>query len=159
VIVVAFDVIAHRAAEIGSSHPNIQGRRLWSALFGVYNGRICLLVDGVEKHQHELVMAWLKKENYKPGSIDFHWETGPDNRLNRVRAIHAAHTKIDWYIDTDPHTIAKVTKDGISTLLVTIPEIVRPEWNQPRTIVGWTELTNEIEEQALKKAERTWRES
>lgn len=158
-IVVSFDVIANRAEEIGSSQPNNNGRKLWTALFSMYNGRICLLVDGVEKHEQQLVAEWLKKENYKPGSIDFHWERGPDVRLDRVRAIHAAHTKIDWYIDTDPSTVAKVIKDGIPTLLVTVPYIVRPEWDEPRRIVAWDEVANAVETQALKKAERTWRET
>lgn len=158
-IVVTFDVIANRSPEIGSSQPNNLGRKLWNMLFPVYNGRICLLVDGVNKEHHEIVMQWLKKENFKPGSIDFHWETGPDNRLDRVRAIHAAHTRIDWYVDTNPTVITKVTKEGIPTLLVTVPQIVRPEWDQPRTIVAWDELTKEIETQRLKDAERTWRET
>jgi hypothetical protein len=157
-IIVTFDVIANRAKDIGSSQPNNHGRRLWAMMFGTYNGRICLLADGVEKHQQELVMSWLKKENYKPGSIDFHWETGADNRLDRVRAIHAAHTKIDWYVDTDAHTVAKVIAEGIPTILVTIPYIVRPEWEENRKIVGWDELTDKIETQALKKAERAWKE-
>lgn len=158
-IVVSFDVIANRAEEIGSSQPNNNGRKLWAAMFSIYNGRICLLVDGVEKHQQQLVMEWLKKENYKPGSIDFHWERGSDNRLDRVRAIQSAHSKIDWYIDTDPVTVAKVIKEGIPTLLVTVPFIVRPEWDEPRRIVAWDEVTNAVETQALKKAERTWRET
>ena len=157
-IVVTFDVIANRSTDIGSSQPNNHGRKLWNMLFPTYNGRICLLVDGVAKEKHELVMQWLKKENFKPGSIDFHWETGSDNRLDRVRAIHAAHTRIDWYVDTDPKTVAKVVKEGIPTLLVTIPHVVRPEWDQPRTIMSWDELTKEIEDQRLKDAERTWRE-
>lgn len=157
-IIVTFDVIANRAKEVGSSQPNNYGRRLWSMLFGTYNGRICLIVDGVETHQHQLIIEWLKKENYKPGSIDFHWESGPDNRLERVRALHAVHSKIDWYVDTDPITVSKVIAEGIPTLLVTVPFIVRPEWEEQRTIVGWNELTDKIEAQALKKAERTWKE-
>ena len=103
-------------------------------------------------------MAWLKKENYKPGSIDFHWETGADNRLDRVRAIQAVHSKVDWYIDTDPVSVSKVIAEGIPTILVTIPYIVRPEWEETRKIVGWDELTDKIETQALKKAEREWKE-
>lgn len=158
-IVITFEVIANRSPEIGSSQPNSQGRKLWNMLFPVYNGRICLLVDGVDKTQHQLIMEWLKKEGFKPGSIDFHWESGPDNRLDRVRAVYAAHTRIDWYVDNDPVAVAKVIKEGISSLLVTIPHIVRPEWDQPRTIVGWEELTKEIETQRLKNAERTWRET
>lgn len=158
-IVVTFDVIANRSPDIGASQPNNHGRKLWNMLFTVYNGRICLLIDGVDKDKHQLLMEWLKKENYKPGSIDFHWETGADNRLDRVRAIHAAHNRIDWYVDVDPNTVSKVIKEGIPTMLVTIPHIIRPEWDQPRTIVAWDELTNEIETQTLKKAERTWRET
>lgn len=158
-IVVTFDVIANRSHDIGASQPNNHGRKLWNMLFTVYNGRICLLIDGVDKDKHQLLMEWLKKENYKPGSIDFHWEKGADNRLDRVRAIHAAHNRIDWYVDIDPDTVSKVIKEGIPTLLVTVPHIIRPEWDQPRTIVAWGELTNAIETQTLKKAERTWRET
>lgn len=54
--------------------------------------------------------------------------------------------------------MSKVIAEGIPTLLVTIPQIVRPEWEEQRKIVGWDELTVKIEEQALKKAERTWKE-
>lgn len=157
-IVVTFDVIANRAEDIGASQPSNHGRKLWAALFGMYNGRICLLVDGVDKHQQQLVTEWLKKENYKPGSVDFYWDKGSDVRLDRVRAIQAASSKIDWYIDTDPTAVAKVIKDGIPTLLVTVPFIVRPEWDEPRKIVAWDELSSTIETQALKKAERTWQE-
>jgi len=157
-IIVTFDVIANRAKEIGSSQPNNHGRKLWSMLFGTYNGRICLLVDGVNTNEHQLVMEWLKKEHYKPGSIDFHWESGSDNRLDRIRAVHAMHSKIDWYVDTDPSTVSKAIKEGIPSLLVTVPHVIRPEWNEQRKIVEWNTLANTIEEQALKKAERAWKE-
>lgn len=157
-IIVTFDVIANRADEVGASQPSSHGRKLWASLFGMYNGRICLLVDDVDKHQQQLVIEWLKKENFKPGSVDFYWEKGPDVRLDRVRAIQAAHSKVDWYIDTDPLAVSKVIKDGIPTLLVTVPFVVRPEWDEPRKIVAWDELSNTIETQALKKAERTWQE-
>jgi hypothetical protein len=158
-IVFTFEVIANRSSDIGASQPNNHGRKLWNMLFPTYNGRICLLVDGVDKSQHELIMQWLKKEGFKPGSIDFHWETGSDNRLDRVRAVHAAYNRIDWYVDINPETVAKVLKEGIPTLLMTVPYTVRPEWDKPRTIVGWDEITKEIETQALKNAERTWRET
>lgn len=157
-IVVTFEVIAHRVEELGASQPNKHGRKLWNLFFSAYNGRICLLVNDVAKHQHQLVMEWLKRENFKPGSIDFHWEKGSENRLDRVRALHATHTNIDWYIDTDPEAVAKVIKDGIPTLLVSVPFTIRPEWEEPRTIIAWDKLSNELENQALKKAEREWTE-
>ena len=157
-IVVTFDVIAHRSEELGASQPSKHGRKLWNLFFNAYNGRICLLVNDVAKHQHQLVMEWLKRENYKPGSIDFHWEKGSENRLDRVRALHAAHTNIDWYIDTDPEAVSKVLKDGIPTLLVSVPFTIRPEWEEPRTNIAWDKLSNELENQALKKAEREWTE-
>ena len=54
--------------------------------------------------------------------------------------------------------MSKVIAEGIPTILVTIPYIVRPEWEETRKIVGWDELTDKIETQALKKAEREWKE-
>lgn len=157
-IVITFDVLATRSKDIGASQPTKEGKRLWNLFFGPYNGRICVLADGIEKHKQPLVLEWLKRENIKAGSVDFHWEQGPDVRLDRVRAIHAAYTKIDWYVDTNPEAVAKVIRDGIPTLLVSVPYTVRPEWDEPRTIRGWDILSTELDTQALRKSEREWKE-
>lgn len=157
-IVITYEVIANRHVNIGSSQPSKHGRRLWNLFFGAYNGRICVLINNIEKPHYEIAMEWLKRENFKPGSIDFHWEKGSENRLDRVRALHAIHSKIDWYIDNDAESIAKVLKDGIPTLMVSTPFTIRPEWEEDRVIVGWDKLSEELNNQALKKAEREWKE-
>jgi len=51
-----------------------------------------------------------------------------------------------------------VLKDGIPTLMVSMPYTIRPEWEEERTIVGWDKLSEELDIQALKKAEREWKE-
>jgi hypothetical protein len=48
---------------------------------------------------------------------------------------------------------------GIPTLLLTVPDTIRLEWNEEKVLKSWDVLVEEIESQALAKAERTWRES
>jgi hypothetical protein len=155
-IVVSFDVIANPSDELGSRQPNPAGRKLWNMMFMQNNGRICLLVDGVNKTQHETVMSWLKKEGYKPNSIDFSSESGVDHRLERIRAIYAGYGKLDYYVDIDPAVARLAIKEGICTILITDPHVIRPEWEKVKDIRQWDQLVEEIEHQTLRKAEKAW---
>lgn len=155
-IVVAFDVIANPGAELGSRQPNPVGRKIWNMLFMQNNGRICLLADGIDKSKHELLKEWLKKENYKPNSIDISQDSGVDHRLDRIRAIYAGYGKIDFYVDIDPSIARLAIKEGIPTILLTDPHVVRPEWETTKDIRNWDKLVEEIEHQTLRKAEKSW---
>lgn len=157
-IIVTYDVLALPAEELGARQPSKHGRTLWNMLFTKYNGRICVLADGIPKDKYPIVTEWLKREGYKAGSIDFSQDTGLDNRLDRVRAIYAGMGRVDWYIDVDPKMVALTLKEGIPSLLVSVPYIARPEWNQDKEIKQWDSLIEEIDGQALLKAERSWTE-
>lgn len=157
-IIVNFDVIAHRSEEIGSSQPRKEGRKLWNIMFSAYNGRLCVLVDGVDNEHRKLVEEWLKKESFKAGFVDYAYDKGSDAKLDKVRSLYAAFQRVDWYMDTDPVVVAKAMKEGIPSLLVTVPDTIRPEWDNSKKTTGWDTLVTEIEQQALRKAERTWRE-
>lgn len=157
-IVLSFDVLAHVGDELGARQPTLEGRKIWNMLFSMYHGRICVLASGVDTDKTPILMEWLKREGYKAGTIDLVYERNPDAKLERVRAIQAGYGRVDWFIDTDPSTIAKVIHEGIATLLVSIPTTVRPEWETPRNVKGWDILTQEINAQALARAEKQWRE-
>lgn len=157
-IIVNFDVIAHRATEVGSSQPRKEGRKLWNIMFSAYNGRICMLIDNVNKEQHKLVEEWLKKESFKAGFVDYTQDVGAEARLERVRSIYASFQRIDWYLDIDPNAVEKTLKEGIPSLLVAVPNTVRPEWESGKSTIKWDTLITEMEHQALKKAERSWQD-
>jgi hypothetical protein len=157
VIVLTFDVLAHAGKELGARQPITEGRRLWNMLFPAFEGRICVLASGVDHDKTTILMEWLKREGYKAGSIDLTYETSTDAKLERVRSIQAGYGRIDWFVDTDPATVARVIHEGIASLLVSIPSIPRPEWGKERDIRGWDELSKELDAQALAKAERDWK--
>ena len=157
-IVIALDVLAHSGDELGARQPVLESRKLWNMFFTQYQGRICILGTGIEKHKTPILMEWLKREGYKAGSLDITHETDADAKLERVRSIQAGYGRVDWFIDIDPSTIAKTIHEGISSLLVSIPQIARPEWQQSRGIKGWSEISKELDAQALAKAERAWKD-
>jgi hypothetical protein len=157
-IIVNFYVIAHRSKEIGSSQPRKEGRKLWNIMFSAYNGRICILIDGANTEHRKLIEEWLKKESFKAGFVDYTYDTGPDAKLDKIRSIYAAFQRVDWYIDIDPVIVAKVMKEGVPALLMAVPDTLRPEWDNGRKTAQWDTLITEMEQQALRKAERTWRE-
>jgi hypothetical protein len=46
----------------------------------------------------------------------------------------------------------------MATLLIASPYLVRPEWSNMKIIKEWDVLVEELDSQALKAAEKTWRE-
>ena len=131
-------------------------RRLWGALSAGYNGRLIVIATGITNTP--LLLEWLKREGYKASAVDIVQDEHVDVRVDRVTALNAAYGKIQWYVDIDPIVVAKVARLGIPTLLLTVPDVVRPEWSEDKVPKSWEALVEEIETQALAKAERTWNE-
>lgn len=158
-IFVTLDALALPAESLGARQPRPETRRLWSALFPFYHGRMLVLAGGIKKdgtNGQQILLEWLKKENFKAASVDMVEDTGPESMYDRVMSLSAAYGTPHWFIDVDPEAVAKVARYGIPTLLVTIPHIVRPEWSEGRTIKGWDTLVEEIDRQKLAKNERDW---
>lgn len=156
-LIISFDVLALpslTSEELGARQPSPEGRRLWNSLFESYNGRIVVFAAGVENQ--EACLQWLKREGFKASAVDMIADTHLDTKVERIEVLHALYGKITWYIDVDPHVIAKVSRNGIPTLLVTVPHVVRPEWSEQRVKKGWDAVVQEIESQHLARAERTW---
>ena len=157
-IVLTLDVLAHEGDELGARQPVTESRKLWAMLFGMYQGRICVLATGTDKNKLPILMEWLKREGYKAGTVDLTDERTPDAKLERVRGIQAGYGRIEWFIDTDPSCVAKVIHEGIPSLLVSVPSVPRPEWVHDRQVKGWDELSRELDAQALAKAEKAWKD-
>jgi len=156
-LIVSFDVLATPSPvseELGARQPSPEGRRLWNSLFTSYNGRMVIFAAGIEKQ--EACLHWLKQEGFKASAVDTITETDVDTKVERIEVLHAVYGKVTWYIDIDPHVVARVSHNGIPTLLVTVPHVVRPEWSEQRTKKGWDAVVQEIEAQQMAKAERTW---
>lgn len=154
-IVITFNTLAKEGDDLIKRQPSPEARRLWNALFAPYSGNIAIIADGIEKIQ--ILTEWLKREGYKASIVDFTHEKGSEPIFHRVQALHAVYGRIHWFIDVDPATIAKVAHEGIPTLLVTVPDTVRPEWNGANKVPkSWETLVEELDNQALARAERTW---
>lgn len=153
-ILINFDVLAVPGDELGSRLPRPETRKLWNSLLVGYNGRVAIMATGITNTP--LLLEWLKREGYKASTIDVISTDHPDDKVDRVATMNAAYGKIYWYVDIDPITVAKVAHMGIPTLLLTVPDIVRPEWVDDRVPKDWASLVEEIESQALAKAERNW---
>lgn len=156
-IIVSFDVLALPntvSNDIGSRQPSPEGRRLWNSLFASYNGSMAVFASGVTNE--EGCLHWLKRENFKASTVDMIESQTLKDKVNRISNLHAVYGRINWYIDTDPEVIAKVSHNGIPTLLVTVPHVIRPEWSESRTRKAWDDVVQEVEAQALARAERNW---
>lgn len=153
-ILINFDALAVPGSELGSRLPRPETRKLWNSLIAGYNGKITIMATGITNTP--LLLEWLKREGYKATTVDIISGTHPDDKVDRVASMNAVYGKINWYIDIDPIAVAKVAHMGIPTLLLTVPDIVRPEWVDERVPKSWESLVDEIESQALAKAERNW---
>lgn len=155
-LVFSFDALAAPNEELGARQPIPEGRRLWNIFAGAYNGRIAVLATGISNTQ--VLLEWLKKEGFKASTVDLTDDSSSQAKIDRVLSLNAVYGKIDWYIDIDPMAVAGVLRSGIASLLVSIPHTIRPEWVDGRKVKGWDTLVEEIDRQALAKAERTWNE-
>lgn len=156
-IIFHFDALATKASTFGQRQPSMEGRRLWDSMFHKYMGRCYLIADADD--DIEMVKTWLKREGYKISAI---YQTpdlvrdGSTPRSEAVWNIASALGRPHFYIDTDPVTCAHIVKQGITTLMLSIPEFIRPEFHTPNVIRAWDTVVDELDAQALKKSERTW---
>ena len=155
-ILINFNAIAAPGDELGARVPRKEMRRLWGALNAGYNTKLAVLATGITNTP--IFLEWLKREGYKATTVDIVEDDGLNVTIDRVVALNAVYGKINWYVDVDPIAVAKVAHLGIPTLLLTVPDTIRPEWSEEKVIKGWDVLVEEIESQALAKAERTWHE-
>jgi hypothetical protein len=152
-IVVTFDALAYDRTEEGqlpaARQPIQDSQRIYEALYARFSGRIIILGDSTVPHA--MLEAWAKREGYKFAHVELAKGTKPEDFRDRVRDINAVYGKIDWFVDTNPETVKLVMQDAIPSLLICLPNFVRPEWrdNAPRERKVWTELTREIEVQSL----------
>ncbi len=156
-ILVSLDVLSVPSLvseDVGARQPIPEGRKLWSTLFPAYSGRMAVFAAGVTNHDG--CLSWLKREGFKASTVDFIVENTVDAKVARIQNLHAVYGRINWYIDTDPQVIAKVSHNGIPTLLMTVPHTIRPEWSEGRTMKGWDAIVEEADAQALARAERNW---
>jgi len=156
-ILISLDVLSipsNVSDEVGARQPSPEGRRLWNTFFPAFNGRMAVFASGVTNEQG--CLEWLKREGFKASTVDFIAESTVEARVERIQNLHAVYGRINWYIDIDPRVIAKVSHNGIPTLLMTVPHIVRPEWSEARTKKAWDTIVEEVDAQALARAERNW---
>lgn len=156
-IVFNFDVLARPGESLALRQPDPDGRAVWSMVFEKYSGRICVVsVNEYDRSQFE---EWLKREKFKASSYEFIDQVDPVLKAERIHIIGSFFGRINWYIDNDSRVCSETLKLGIPTLVVASPYIVRPEWDTGRKLKEWNSLVDEMDYQALKAAEKTWRES
>ena len=151
-----FSVIAKPSETLATRQPDSSGFSLWRMMHEQSIGRICLVVN--EDYDKVVFEDWLKKEHIKPSFYEMLDEPSPNLRAEKVHRIGAVFGKPEWYVDNDPITCSETLKLGIPTILAASPYIVRPEWGGTRVIKEWDTLVQELDKQALKAAEKTWRE-
>jgi len=155
-IIFNFDVLALPGKEFGARVPYPEGMRLWSDLFETHMGRLAVVID--EAPQSHILEHWLKINGIKAAVYEELGTTDPQMKAEKVYKLSMAVGTKDWYIDTDPRTVAITMKLGMPSLLVANPYIVRPEWVDPQHNRPWDELVEEIDRQATMRAARDWGE-
>jgi hypothetical protein len=156
VIIFNFNVLATPADSLALRQPDPNGRALFSMMFEKYMGRICV-VSNTEYDRH-VFEEWLKRERYKASSYEFIDEVDHILKAEKVHRIGSAFGRIEWYVDNDPRVCAETLRLGIPTLVAAAPYIIRPEWDGGRKMKEWGYLVDEMDTQALKAAEKTWRD-
>lgn len=155
-IIVNLSVLARPSDTLSTRQPTPEGRAIWSMLFDKYMGRIIVASD--EAYDLPALADWLKVEGYKPSMFEVIDEPLPDLKAQRIHRLGSLFGRIQWYVDTDPRVCAHTIALGIPSLVVACPYVVRPEWVQEKDIRKWDNLVEEMESQALKAAEKTWRD-
>jgi hypothetical protein len=156
VILFNFSVLARPADSISLRQPDPQGLYIWRMMHDQSIGRICLVVN--EDYTKMIMEDWLKKEGIKPSFYEMLDESDPVLRAEKINRIGAVFGKPEWYVDNDPRTCAETLKLGMPTMLIASPYLVRPEWSNMKVIKEWNVLVEELDTQALRAAEKTWRE-
>lgn len=151
-----FSVLARPADEIALRQPDPQGLYIWRMMHNQSVGRICLIVN--EDYSKLIIEDWLKKEGIKPSFYEMLDEPDPFLRAEKIHRIGAVFGKPEWYVDNDPRTCAETLKLGIPTLLIASPYLALQSWSNMKVIKEWNVLVEELDVQALKAAEKSWRE-
>ena len=151
-----FSVLARPADSISLRQPDPQGLYIWRMMHDQSIGRICLVIN--EDYTKMIMEDWLKKEGIKPSFYEMLDESDPVLRAEKINRIGAVFGKPEWYVDNDPRTCAETLKLGMPTMLIASPYLVRPEWSNMKVIKEWNVLVEELDTQALRAAEKTWRE-
>lgn len=156
-IILHFDALANPSETLATRQPSIEGRRLWNALFNAYMGRIYMIVD--KSYDLELTKGWLKRENYKVSAL---YQTtdivrdGSSDRADAVWNVASVLGRPHFYVDSDHKTCELVLKQGIPTILVSVPEFIRPEFRGSQPLRSWDTIVEELEVQALNRSEKEW---
>jgi len=119
-------------------------------------GRMLLVVN--EDYPRDQLEAWLKTEGFKPSMYEFLDEELPDVKAQKIHRLGAVFGRPSWYVDNNSRVCSETLALGIPTLLVACPYVVRPEWSSQKEMRQWGELVKEMDTQALKAAEKTWRD-
>jgi len=152
-LIFTFDALAYenidKGALAGARQPIPDTRRMYEAMYERYSGRIIIMGDSTIKI--DMLDQWAKREGLKFASVDVAQGKGPKAVRDRVRDLNAVYGKIEWFVDTNPETITLVMQDAIPSILLCLPNFVRPEWRdgKPREKRVWDDLTKEIEVQSL----------
>jgi hypothetical protein len=155
-IVVNFEVIARPHETLPQRVPDPDGMRLWRMLHESHLGRVSIVYNGnVEADAFE---HWLKLYGVKAAVYHMLEADTPVAKAEKIRLLMSATSRVDWYVDNDPATLAETLKLGIPSLAMLPPYIVRPEWVGDQQRRGWDELVSEVERQALLRTEKTWGE-
>lgn len=155
-MVVNLDVLA-KPGPMGSRLPEPHGMRLWRILHDQTLGRLALVVD--EDVKRDELEHWMKVNGVKAAVYDVLGSKDPQIKAEKVhRILGTTGTPNDWYFDVDPHTAAITLSLGIPTILVSIPYVIRPEWASESQARSWGTLVEELDKQALMRAERDWNE-
>lgn len=155
-IIFNFDVLARPGDSLPTRLPDREGLRLWTTFHEQTMGRLAVVVNGdpdLPQLEH-----WFKVNGIKAAVYEVFHSDDVDVKLEKVQLLTAAAGKMDWYIDVDPRMIAKALSVGIPSLLVANPYVVRPEWSDNLRKRSWDELVEEVDRQALMRAERNWSE-
>lgn len=107
---------------------------------------------------NEMLEHWLKLNQIKAVMYEIIGTREPKVKAEVVARIMAASGSRGMYLDTDPETVANTMKDGLSSLLVCQPFVVRQEWASPKQMRSWDTLVTEVEQQALARSEKNWGE-
>lgn len=157
-IVFSFSVLAREAKEIAESVPDPTAMHLWRALHTASMGSMAVFYNGIlDMEKRPLLEEWLKLNSVKALSLTYSDSEDPVICGEKVaRYLAAAGGSHSIYIDNDPEIVRNVMAAGITGMLMCTPHVVRPEWVTEKPMKAWDSLVQEITEQRLMKADRTW---
>lgn len=149
-------MLARPNKDLASRLPDSEGTRLWKVFHEQTLGRLAIVVD--EDVDTSIFEHWLKVNGIKASLYEVLDVTDAAIKAEKVHRLATTMGRSDWYIDNDPEACAHTLRLGVPTLLVASPYVVRPEWSKEKSARPWDSLVQEINDQALHRANRTWGE-